>query len=60
MKTAISVVSILLLFPIRFYLAYYLLESVNATELPMFLFWCTIPLALLIAIIGEIIKPNNK
>tara|TARA_R110000803_G_scaffold203721_1_gene269426 strand:- start:418 stop:597 length:180 start_codon:yes stop_codon:yes gene_type:complete len=59
MKTAIGIIQILIVFPIRFYLTWYVLTTVNATELPMFMFWVSIPLAILLGIIGEVIKHNK-
>jgi hypothetical protein len=56
MKTIINVVAILILFPIRIYLLWYLLNAVNATELPMFIFWVSVPFALLIGILNQIAK----
>ena len=60
MKTAIAIIQILIIFPIRFYISWYVLTTINATELPMFLFWLSIPLALILGITGEVIKHNNK
>ena len=56
MKTVIGVITILIVFPIRVYLMWYLLNAVNATELPMFIFWVSVPFALLMAILSEIAK----
>jgi hypothetical protein len=56
MKKIISILTILMLFPIRIYLMWYLLTSVGATELPMFIFWVSIPFGLLVSILSEIAK----
>jgi hypothetical protein len=56
MKTVIGVITILIIFPIRVYLMWYLLNAVNATELPMFIFWVSVPFGLLMAILSEIAK----
>jgi hypothetical protein len=56
MKTVIGVITILIVFPIRVYLIWYLLNAVNATELPMFIFWVSVPFGLLMAILSEIAK----
>jgi Kef-type K+ transport system membrane component KefB len=56
MKTVIGVITILIVFPIRVYLIWYLLNAVNATELPMFIFWVSVPFVLLMAILSEIAK----
>jgi hypothetical protein len=58
MKTVIGVLTILILFPIRIYLMWYLLKAVGATELPMFIFWVSVPFGLLIAILSEVAKKN--
>jgi len=58
MKKVLGIITILLLAPIRFYLMWYLLKSVNATELPIFLFWVSVPLGLLLHIISEILKKD--
>lgn len=59
MKTVIGILTILILFPIRFYLMWYLLKAVGATELPMFIFWVSVPFGLLIAILSEVAKNNT-
>lgn len=59
MKTVIGILTILILFPIRVYLMWYLLNAVNATELPMFIFWVSVPFGLLIMILSEIAKNNT-
>ena len=56
MKVIISILTVLILFPIRFYLMYYLLTAVNATELPMFIFWVSIPFGLVVSILSEVAK----
>jgi hypothetical protein len=56
MKKIIDVVAILILFPIRIYLLWYLLNAVNATELPMFIFWVSVPFGLLIGILNQLAK----
>ena len=56
MKKIIDVVTILILFPIRIYLLWYLLNAVNATELPMFIFWASVPFGLLIGILNQLAK----
>ena len=56
MKTVIAVITILIVFPIRVYLMWYLLNAVNATELPMFIFWVSVPFGLLMSILSEIVK----
>jgi hypothetical protein len=58
MKTVIGILTILILFPIRIYLMWYLLKAVGATELPMFIFWVSVPFGLLIAILSEVAKKN--
>jgi len=60
MKTIIGITTALILFPIRIYLMWYLLNAVNATELPMFLFWFYVPFGLLISILSEIAKKQVK
>ena len=56
MKTVIGVITILIVSPIRVYLMWYLLNAVNATELPMFIFWVSVPFGLLMGILSEIAK----
>jgi len=56
MKTIIGIITILIVFPIRVYLMWYVLNAVNATELPMFIFWVSVPFGLLIMILSEIAK----
>ena len=56
MKTVIGVITNLIIFPIRVYHMWYLLNAVNATELPMFIFWVSVPFGLLMAILSEIAK----
>lgn len=54
MKKVVAILSSLLFLPIRFYITWYILNSIEATELPMFLFWVSIPVAVIIAILKEI------
>ena len=58
MKKVISVIAILIVYPIRVYLMWYLLKAVNASELPMFIFWVSIPFGLGISILSETIKKD--
>lgn len=58
MKTVIGILTILILLPIRIYLMWYLLKAVGATELPMFIFWVSVPFGLLIQILSEVAKKN--
>ncbi len=60
MKTVIGVISILIIMPMRIYIMWYLLNAVSATELPMFIFWVSVPFAVLIAILSEVAKNNSK
>ena len=59
-KVAGLLFSFLISFPIRVYLMWYILKSINATELPMFLFYVSIPLGLLVMILSEMIKSDKK
>jgi hypothetical protein len=59
MKKAISILSILIVFPIRVYLMYYVLTAINATELPMFIFWASIPFGLLVMVVSELLKKES-
>ena len=59
MKTIIGILAGLILLPIRFYLMWYILTSIGATELPMFIFWFSLPFAILVGILSEVAK-NNK
>ena len=56
MRTGIGILTILILMPARVYLMWYLLTSVGATELPMFIFWVSIPLGIIMSILSEIAK----
>lgn len=59
MKTTNVLLSIFIAMPIRFYLMWYILTSINATELPMFLFWASIPIAIVLIIITESLKGES-
>ena len=59
MKVLNSIITMLLMFPIRFYLMWYILTTIGATELPMFLFWVSMPLIILTSIVSVIID-NEK
>ena len=39
---------------------WYVLKAVNATELPMFIFWASIPVGLLVIILGEVAKSEAE
>jgi len=56
MKTVIAVITFLIIAPIKFYLTWYILKAVEATELPMFIFWASIPFSVLVFILSEIAK----
>ena len=60
MTKIIKIITILLLLPIRFYLMWYLLKAVNATELPMFIFWVSIPFGVLLSILPTLVTESNK
>ena len=60
MKTVNSIITMLITFPIRFYLMWYILTTIGATELPMFLFWASMPLIILTAIVSIIINNEEK
>ena len=60
MTKIIKIITILLLLPIRFYLMWYLLKAVNATELPMFIFWVSIPFGVLLSILPKFVTESNK
>ena len=55
-----TTLQILIIFPTRFYLMWYVLKAVNATELPMFIFWASIPVGLLVIILGEVAKSEAE
>lgn len=59
-KIITGILTIVIMFPIRIYLMWYILKTINAGELPMFLFWVTVPLGLLIMIISEVIKSASN
>lgn len=59
MKTTNILLTLFIVLPIRFYLMWYILKTINATELPMFLFWVSIPLAIIISIISEVVKSKS-
>lgn len=54
MKTIIAILSIIVMYPIWYYLLYNLLKAVNASELNMFLFWVYVPVSVLIHILSRI------
>jgi hypothetical protein len=60
MKTVLGILTTVIVFPIRMYLMWYLLTAVNATELPMFIFWVSVPVSLLVFIISEVLKSKSN
>jgi len=40
--------------PMWFYLLYKILEAVNASDLMWFIYWCYIPVSIIISVIGRI------
>ena len=59
----IIIAGILTLFvhlPIWFYLMYYILTTIQASELVMFLFWIYVPVSILTTIATKIIESENK
>ena len=55
-----ELLSILMLFPIRAYLYYKVLEYVNASELMWFLFWIYLPLSLLLGTILHFVSKDDE
>ena len=60
MKTVLGILSFLIVLPFRLYLLWYLLKAVNATELPMFIFWAYIPFVVIVGILNQVVTHNNK
>ena len=46
--------------PIWFYLVYYILTTIHASELVMFLFWIYVPVSILSSVATKIIESENK
>ncbi len=60
MKTIMAILSVLIVAPIWFYLLYCILVRVEASELMWFLFWIYIPVAVMVAVMRELIKESYK
>tara|TARA_R110001632_G_C11172189_1_gene399796 strand:+ start:485 stop:661 length:177 start_codon:yes stop_codon:yes gene_type:complete len=58
MKKAMSIIQILILFPIAFYTTWYILNKIDASELIFFLFWIKIPLLTIVSIINVVIEKD--
>lgn len=58
-KTIISIITAIIglcYLPISFYQQWLILCKIQATDLMFFLFWMTLPLAIIIHLLGEAIK----
>lgn len=60
MKTAASIISLIITFPIFMYIAWYILKSIEASELIMFLFYVYVPVTALVKILFEIAEWSKK
>ena len=60
MKLAMSLVTMFIQLPIWFYIVYYILTTIQASELVMFLFWIYIPASLFVNIIVGVLQHENK
>ena len=56
LKLIFSILYVLIVMPIWFYLLYQILVRVGASELMWFLFWIYLPIAILVMILGKIIE----
>lgn len=59
LKTVITFISILLSMSIWFYLLYYLLSSVNASDLAWFLYWCYVPVSIIVESLIQLAKEDK-
>lgn len=63
MKITAQVLAIVIRFPIFMYIAWYILKTIEASELTMFLFYVYVPVSLLVQLlftIVEWIEKNDK
>jgi len=56
LKILTAVLAVFITMPIWFYLVYFILTTINAGSLQMFLFWVYVPLAMVVAITSRVME----
>lgn len=53
---AIGVIALCITSPIWYYLLWYILKTINASDVAFLLFWVYVPVQFIIAVVSELIK----
>jgi hypothetical protein len=56
MKTASKIIAICLTLPIWYYIMYYILTQINASELVWFLYWVYVPFGVFVNVVNKLIE----